>query len=91
SVLQALISSGQGVDIGLAVFAVMMSLIGAFYYLRVVKLMYFDAPAQTAAIEAPADVRIVLGINGALVLLLGIVPGGLMTLCASALASMMAG
>ncbi len=91
SVLQALISSGQGVDIGLAVFAVMMSLIGAFYYLRVVKLMYFDAPVQTAAIEAPADVRIVLGINGALVLLLGIVPGGLMTLCASALASMMAG
>ena len=91
SVLQALISSGQGVDIGLAVFAVMMSLIGAFYYLRVVKLMYFDAPAQTAAIEPPADVRIVLGINGALVLLLGIVPGGLMTLCASALASMMAG
>ena len=91
SVLQALISSGQGVDIGLAVFAVMMSLIGAFYYLRVVKLMYFDAPAQTAAIEAPADVRIVLGINGALVLLLGIVPVGLMTLCASALASMMAG
>lgn len=91
SVLQALISSGQGVDIALAVFAVMMSLVGAFYYLRVVKLMYFDAPLQTAAIDAPTDVRIVLGINGALVLLLGIVPGGLMALCASALASMMAG
>jgi NADH-quinone oxidoreductase subunit N len=91
SVLQALISSGQGVDIALAVFAVMMSLVGAFYYLRVVKLMYFDAPTQTAAIEAPTDVRIVLGLNGALVLLLGVVPGGLMALCASALASMMAG
>jgi len=91
SVLQALMSSGQAVDIGLAVFAVMMSLVGAFYYLRVVKLMYFDAPVQTAAIDAPAAVRIVLGINGALVLLLGIVPGGLMALCASALASMMAG
>ncbi len=91
SVLQALISSGQALDIGLAVFAVMMSLVGAFYYLRVVKLMYFDAPVQTAAIEAPAEVRIVLGLNGALVLLLGIVPGGLMALCASALASMMAG
>ena len=91
SVLQALISSGQAVDIGLAVFAVMMSLVGAFYYLRVVKLMYFDAPAQTSVIEASADVRIVLSINGALVLLLGVVPGGLMALCASALASMMAG
>jgi NADH-quinone oxidoreductase subunit N len=91
SVLQALISSGQGTDIALAVFAVMMSLVGAFYYLRVVKLMYFDEPTQTAAIDAPTDVRIVLGINGALVLLLGILPGGLMALCASALASMMAG
>ncbi len=91
SVLQALISSGQAADIGLAVFAVMMSLIGAFYYLRVVKLMYFDAPVQTAPIHAPADVRIVLAINGALVLLLGIAPGGLMALCARALASMMAG
>jgi len=91
SVLQALISSGQASDIGLAVFAVMMSLVGAFYYLRVVKLMYFDAPVQTAAIEAPTEVRIVLSINGALVLLLGLAPGGLMTLCASALASMMAG
>jgi NADH-quinone oxidoreductase subunit N len=91
SVLQALISSGQAIDIGLAVFAVMMSLVGAFYYLRVVKLMYFDAPVQTAAIEAPTEVRIVLSINGALVLLLGLAPGGLMALCASALASMMAG
>ena len=91
AVLQALIASGQAVDIGLAVFAVMMSLVGAFYYLRVVKLMYFDAPVQTAAIEAPSDVRIVLSINGLLVLLLGILPGGLMALCANALASMMAG
>ncbi len=91
SVLQALISSGQAVDIGLAVFAVMMSLVGAFYYLRVVKLMYFDAPEQTAPIEATTHVRVVLSINGALVLVLGLVPGGLMALCASALASMMAG
>ncbi len=91
SVLQALISSGQGSDIALAVFAVMMSLVGAFYYLRVVKLMYFDAPTQTAAIEAPLDVRLVLTANGALVLLLGLLPGGLMALCARSLASMMAG
>ena len=91
SVLQALIASGQTSDIVLAVFAVMMSLVGAFYYLRVVKLMYFDAPTQTAPIEAPMDVRLVLTANGALVLLLGLLPGGLMALCARALASMMAG
>ncbi len=91
SVLQALIASGQASDIALAVFAVMMSLVGAFYYLRVVKLMYFDAPTQTAPIEAPMDVRLVLTANGALVLLLGLLPGGLMALCARSLASMMAG
>ncbi len=44
AVLQALIASGQGLYIALAVFAVVMSLIGAFYYMRVVKVMYFDAP-----------------------------------------------
>jgi NADH-quinone oxidoreductase subunit N len=91
SVLQALISSGQTSDIALAVFAVMMSLVGAFYYLRVVKLMYFDAPTQTAPIEASMDVRVVLSLNGVAVLLLGVLPGGLMALCARSLASMMAG
>jgi len=91
SVLQALIASGQAFDIGLAIFAVMMSLIGAFYYLRVVKLMYFDAPVQTAPIEATTDIRVVLSINGALVLGLGLLPGGLMALCASAVTRMLAG
>ena len=57
SVLQALLASSQPVYIGLAVFAVMMSLVGAFYYLRLVKVMYFDAPTQTGAIEAGFDVR----------------------------------
>ena len=90
SVLQALISSGLAMHIALAVFAVMMSLVGAFYYLRVVKLMYFDEPVQTAAIDAPADIRVVLTINGALVLLLGLMPGSLMALCAQAVARMMA-
>ena len=90
SVLQALISSGLVMHIALAVFAVMMSLVGAFYYLRVVKLMYFDEPVQTAAIDAPADIRVVLTINGALVLLLGLMPGSLMALCAQAVARMMA-
>jgi NADH-quinone oxidoreductase subunit N len=65
--------------------------VGAFYYLRVVKLMYFDAPTQTAPIEASMDVRVVLSLNGVAVLLLGVLPGGLMALCARSLASMMAG
>ncbi|MDG5977163.1 NADH:ubiquinone oxidoreductase subunit N [Hydrogenophaga taeniospiralis CCUG 15921] len=90
SVLQALLASSGAFYIGLAVFAVMMSLIGAFYYLRLVKVMYFDAPTQTADIVAGADARSVLSLNGALVLVLGIVPGGLMTLCAQAVAALLA-
>ena len=84
SVLQALVASGQGLYIAMAVFAVIMSLIGAFYYLRVVKVMYFDAPLTATNVSAPADVRVVLTINGALVLGLGLLPGGLMALCADA-------
>ena len=90
SVLQALIASGQAIHVGLAIFAVMMSLVGAFYYLRVVKVMYFDPPIQTAPIEAPLDIRVVLTINGGLVLLLGLLPGSLMALCAKAVSRMMA-
>jgi NADH-quinone oxidoreductase subunit N len=89
SVLQALLQAGGGVYIGLSVFAVMMSLIGAFYYLRIVKVMYFDAAVQTAPITAPAEVRVVLSVNGALVLVLGLMPGGLMDLCANAIRAMM--
>jgi NADH-quinone oxidoreductase subunit N len=85
AVLQALLVSGSGMYIGLAIFAVMMSLVAAFYYLRVVKVMYFDAPITATTVAAPADVRVVLTINGALVLVLGILPGGLMTLCAQAI------
>lgn len=89
SVLQALIASGEAVHIGLAVFAVMMSLVGAFYYLRVIKVMYFDEPTSSAEISAPLDVRTVLSINGALVLVLGLVPGGLMALCAQSIVQML--
>ena len=85
SVLQALVASGSSLYIGLAVYAVVMSLIGAFYYLRVVKVMYFDEPITATSVSAPLDVRVVLTINGALVLLLGILPGGLMALCADAI------
>jgi NADH-quinone oxidoreductase subunit N len=89
SVLQALVASGQAMHIGLAVFAVMMSLIGAFYYLRVVKVMYFDEPITATTVSASADVRAVLSVNGALVLVLGIVPGGLMSLCSHAITRML--
>jgi NADH-quinone oxidoreductase subunit N len=90
SVLQSLMVSGQGFYIGLAIFAVIMSLIGAFYYLRVVKVMYFDEPVTATTVSADADVRVVLSINGLLVLVLGIFPGALMALCASAVARMLA-
>jgi NADH-quinone oxidoreductase subunit N len=90
SVLQALLASSGAFYVGLAVFAVIMSLIGAFYYLRLVKVMYFDAPTQTADIDAGLDARSVLSVNGALVLLLGILPGGLMALCAQAVAALLA-
>ena len=85
SVLQALIASGQVGSVALAVFAVIMSLIGAFYYLRVIKVMYFDNPITATTVTAGQDVRVVLSINGALVLILGIVPGWLMNLCAASI------
>lgn len=89
SVLQALISSQQAGYIALAVYAVLMSLVGAFYYLRIVKVMYFDAPlaSNNQPLVAATDARIVLTLNGALLLVLGVVPGGLMTLCAQAMNS----
>ena len=91
SVLQALVSTGETTHIALAVFAVLMSLIGAFYYLRVIKVMYFDEPVEAAApISAPLDMRALLSVNGALLLILGIVPGALMTLCARAIVQMLA-
>jgi NADH-quinone oxidoreductase subunit N len=90
SVLQSLIVSGQGFYLGLAIYAVLMSLIGAFYYLRVVKVMYFDEPVTATTVSATLDVRAVLSVNGLLVLVLGIVPGALMALCADAIARMLA-
>ncbi len=85
AVLQALVAGGTALHIGLAVFAVMTSLVAAFYYIRVVKVMYFDSPITATTVSAPAEVRAVLTVNGALVLVLGILPGGLMALCADAI------
>lgn len=87
SVLQAVLASGQ---IWLAVLAVLFSLIGAFYYLRVVKLMYFDEPADQGVIVADTDMRIVLSVNGLAVLALGLMPGSLMSACSAAIVKTLA-
>ena len=68
----------------LAAVAVMFSLIGAFYYLRVIKLMYFDEPQRNHAVEASQDLKLVLSVNGLAVLALGLAPSALMSVCVSA-------
>jgi len=65
---------------GVAVFAVIMSVIGAFYYLRVVKLMYFDAPQTETRVSTSWDFQAVLSVNGLALLVLGIFPNLLMHL-----------
>jgi NADH-quinone oxidoreductase subunit N len=79
---------GAVVDVGLswlAVVAVLFSVIGAFFYLRVIKLMYFDEPDNSVQIEAGGAMRAVLSANGLAALALGIFPGVLMELCARVL------
>jgi NADH-quinone oxidoreductase subunit N len=82
AVLLAAIKAGY---VTVAVIAVMFSLIGAFYYLRVVKLMYFDSPVDSAPITAGLDVRVLLSLNGLAVAFLGLFPETLMMLCTTAL------
>jgi NADH-quinone oxidoreductase subunit N len=82
TVFQAVIDKGM---IWLAVVAVLFSLVGAFYYLRVVKLMYFDAPQETAPLHSTGDVRALITANGLAILVLGLLPGGLMDLCQRAI------
>ncbi len=78
SVIQAVVAAG---NIWLAIAAVFFSLVGAYYYLRVVKVMYFDAPSSTERIEATMDVKVLMSANGLAVALLGIFPNALMTFC----------
>ena len=69
----------------LAIAGVIASVIGAFYYLRVVKLMYFDEPVDASPIHAPAEVRVMLSANGLAIAALGLAPQMLMSVCAYAL------
>jgi NADH-quinone oxidoreductase subunit N len=81
-VLQAALSVGY---IGLVVAAVLFSLVGAFYYLRIVKLMYFDAPTDTAPIVPRADARVLITLNGLAMLALGLAPAALLAICERAI------
>ena len=82
SVIEAAVNQGF---VWLAVVAVLASLVGAFYYLRIVKLMYFDAPTDASPIIADPMKRALLAFNGLAVLVLGIVPGPLMNACLTAI------
>ncbi len=82
SVFQAVVAADY---IWLAVYAVFFSLIGAFYYLRVVKLMYFDAPLDSSPIEAGVDMRVLISANSLAIAAVGLMPQALMSLCAYAL------
>ena len=84
-VLQAVIQTGM---VWLAVVAVMFSLIGAFYYLRVVKLVYFDQPAPDRVVDrVPTVPASLLAVNVGLILLLGLVPAGLMNISVNTILS----
>ena len=78
AVLQSVVEIGY---VWLAIAAVLFSLVGAFYYLRIVKLMYFDTPHDTTPITTSPDTRVVMSANGLAVLVLGIVPQPLMAIC----------
>jgi len=81
AVIQAIVGVGY---LWLAGLAVIFSVIGAFYYLRVVKLMYFDKAEEGAPLRSGLDLRVMLSVNSLAVLALGLFPGALMALCAAA-------
>jgi NADH-quinone oxidoreductase subunit N len=84
-VLSAAVNAGW---IWLAVAAVILSVVGAYYYLRVVKLMYFDDPVDAAPVTGGFGARVLMSANGLAVLVFGLFPGGLMALCAVAIATL---
>jgi len=81
-VLQAVVSAG---NIWLAVVSVLFAIIGAFYYIRVVKVMYFDEPSNAEPIRLPLDANLAISINGISLLALGLFPTTLLTICRLAL------
>jgi NADH-quinone oxidoreductase subunit N len=88
SVLQSAVQAGL---VWLAVLAVIFSLIGAFYYLRIIKTVYFDNPVDTAAIQSGPGVTALMSLNGAAVLVLGVLPGPLMAVCLEAVRQALGG
>jgi NADH-quinone oxidoreductase subunit N len=82
AVLKEVIAAGM---MWLAIIGVIFSIIGAFYYLRIVKLMYFDAPEDTHRLEGGLDMRLILSLNALAVLFLGLFPGGLLAVCQAAI------
>ena len=82
SVLRSVILAGH---LWVALAAVFFSLVGAFYYLRIVKVMYFDPPANDVPIKSTIDVKLLMSANGLAVALIGILPDRLMTLCVTSL------
>jgi NADH-quinone oxidoreductase subunit N len=85
-VLQAALDAGYT---WLVVYAVLLSVIGAFYYLRIVKLMYMDAPTSEITIDPQPGTRWMLSATAIATLALGIVPAPLLNLCARAIAGAM--
>lgn len=83
SVLQAVVGAGH---LWLAILGVLASLVGAYYYLRVIKMMYFDDAADTSTIRVKTDMQVTLSANGVAVIALGILPGALMAACVTAMA-----
>ena len=90
AIIQALVTTNVTLYVVLAVVAVVFSLIGAFYYLRVVKVMYFDEPADHQPIVQGPGIGALLALNGAAVLVLGPFSGGLLGLCRDAIVKALA-
>ncbi len=82
AVIQAAVGVGL---VWLAIAAVVFSVVGAFYYLRIIKLMYFDKPESDAPIESSADLRILLSANSLAVVGLGLFPSSLLAICSASI------
>lgn len=85
AILQALVTTNLAGYIWLAIIAVLLSLIGAFYYLRIVKVMYFDEPVDASKPVQSSGISALLAANGLAVLVFGLLPGGLMAMCRDAI------